>query len=70
MQFSQQTGCLAAFMSLHLQHGSIGCFLPEDLLPAAAADPCGDTQQEEQSQERVPITVLMGFCKIQARGIV
>lgn len=44
-----------------LQHGSISCFLLEDLFPAAAADPGRDAQQQEQSQERVPVTVLMGF---------
>lgn len=57
-------------LSLYLQHGSIGCFLLEDLLPAAAADPYGDTQQQEKSQEGVSFTVLMGLCKIQTRGTV
>lgn len=47
--------------SWYLQHGGVGRFLLEDLFTAAAAYPGRDAQQQEQSQERVPVTVLTGL---------
>lgn len=47
-----------AVFSHYLHHGSIGCLLLENLLPTAAADPGRDAQQQQQSQERVPLRVM------------